>query len=173
MIRNGAVACHETNASQAIATITFVVVQAVAAILLQEHAAIFPIPAVGAATLPLGIPVELALPVARARVGAALHRAVLPVPARDAEAGAVLALAVLVAPQVALLQIAKLPGPAVTAVARVVHAVAVHAAVEVAQLCNDIESKREKLFPTLFSSLLQSTTKLQSPIMLLSACVRG
>lgn len=78
--------------------ITFVVVSTVVTVLLEEDAAVAPIPAVGAATLPETVCVDAALTVTRARVGAALLRAVLPVPSRHTQTRPVLALAVFVTP---------------------------------------------------------------------------
>lgn len=66
-------------------------------------------------------------------IRATLHRAVFSVPSGDAQTRAILALSVLVAAGIALLQIAQLAGPARRAVAGVVHAVSVRAAIEIAQ----------------------------------------
>lgn len=73
----------------------------------------------------------------RAAVRAALEGAVFPVPAGHAQARAVLALAVLVAPVVAQLHVAVLAGPAGEAGASVAHAMAVRAAVQIAKLCEN------------------------------------
>lgn len=62
-----------------------------------------------------------------------LHRAVFSVPSGNAQTRAILALSVLIAARIALLQIAQLAGPAWRAIAGVVHAVSVRAAIEIAQ----------------------------------------
>ena len=66
-------------------------------------------------------------------VGTPLDRAMFPVPTGHAEARSVLALAVFVAPGVALFQVAELARPAGIALARFRHAMAVVAAIQVAQ----------------------------------------
>lgn len=95
------------------------------------YAAVFAVPAVVALALPLSVSVELALSVTGAGVRTTLHRAVAAVPAGDAQAGTILALAVLVATRVALLQVAQFAGPARQTVASVVHAVAVRSAIQI------------------------------------------
>lgn len=78
--------------------ITFVVVSTVVTVLLEQDAAVTPVPAVGAATLPQTVCVDAALAVSRARVGTALLRAVLPVPSCHTQARPVLALPVFITP---------------------------------------------------------------------------
>lgn len=64
---------------------------------------------------------------------ASLHRAVLAIPTGDAQAGAVLALAMLVAARIAQFRIAEVAAPAVGAQARLADAAAVLPAVQIAQ----------------------------------------
>lgn len=66
-------------------------------------------------------------------VGAPFDRAMFSVPAGDAEARSVFALAVLVAPRIALFQVAKFPRPTRIALAGLRDAVSVVAAVQIAQ----------------------------------------
>lgn len=74
----------------------------------------------------------------------ALDGAVFPVPAGDAEASAVLALAVLVAAGIAQLRVAELASPAVVACAQLAHTDAMLTALQIAQLWNGMrESKRD------------------------------
>lgn len=78
----------------------------------------------------------------RTAVRAALQRAVLAVPAGDAQASAVLALPVFIAPVVAQLRIAVLAGPAGVTAACVAHAMAVRAAVQIAQFCGTDKKRK-------------------------------
>lgn len=114
---------------------TFVIILVVAAILLQRHRAIRTVPAVVAATLPQTLAADAALSVRRAAGRAALHRAVLAVPAGDAQTRAVLALAVLIAARIAQFRIAVVGAPAHIAQARLADAAAVLAAVQIAEFC--------------------------------------
>lgn len=67
------------------------------------------------------------------RIRTALHGAVFSVPSGDAQTRAILALSMLVAAGIALLQIAQLAGPAWQAVAGVVHAVPMRATIKITQ----------------------------------------
>lgn len=108
---------------------TFVIVSSVVAILFKEHIAILAIPAVVASALPLAIVADSALAVPGTGIRTTFHGAVLTIPAGHAQAGPILALAMLVATWIALFQIAQVTRPTWQAVAGVVHAMAVGAAV--------------------------------------------
>lgn len=123
------------DSSGAGSVLTFVVVHVVVAVPFQLSVAIRPVPAVRALALPHVVAIHPALSVRRTAVRATLQRAVLAVPAGHAQASAVLALPVFVAPVVAQFRIAVLTGPAGVAAARVAHAMAVRAAVQIAQFC--------------------------------------
>ena len=110
-----------------------VVVLAVFAFHFQRDAAVRPFPALVATTTPSGASFRrLALASFGAVARAAFQRAVFPVPARDAEASAVLALAVLVASRVAETLLAEFAGPSRIADAGAGLAASVSAAVDAA-----------------------------------------
>jgi hypothetical protein len=115
--------------------LTFIVVNVVVAVAFQLGVAVQTVPSIGAFALPHVVAVHPALPVTRTAVWTALQRAVFAVPAGHAQARAVLALAVLVAPIVAQLRVAVLTRPAGVADASVAYAMAVRAAVQIAELC--------------------------------------
>lgn len=97
---------------------TFVVIVAVIAPVLEFNAAIVAVPAFSAEATPLAPEVGPAFSIA-SRVGtltwAPFQRAVATVPASDAEAGSIFALAVKVAARVAILKLAAGPGPPLVA----------------------------------------------------------
>lgn len=123
--------------------LTFVVVHVVVALALQLRVAVQAVPSVRALALPHVVAVDPALSVPRTAVRTSLQRAVFAVPAGHAQARAVLALSVLVAPVVAQLRVAVLAGPAGVARAGVAHAVAVSAAVQVAQFWGETNKKKK------------------------------
>jgi len=118
--------------------LTLVVVLTVAAVELQSDAAVRSVPALVAAALPLALAADAALAVSGAAVGTALDGAVLPVPAGDAQTGAVLALAVLVAAGVAQPRVAILASPLRVTGTGVALAATMLAAVQVAQLLGTV-----------------------------------
>ena len=78
--------------------LTSVIVLSVTAERLQPGGAVRPVPACRALTAPLPVEVCPALAVVAAHVGTSLNGAVTSIPAGDTEAGPVLALSVLLAP---------------------------------------------------------------------------
>lgn len=115
--------------------LTFIVVDVIVAVAFQLGVTVQTVPSVGALALPHVVAVHPALAVARTAVRTAFQRAVFAVPAGHAQARAVLALTVLVAPVVAQLRVAVLTRPAGVTDASVAHAMAVRAAVQIAELC--------------------------------------
>lgn len=91
--------------------LTLIIVLAVATVQLQGNTAVRSIPSFVAAALPLALTAHAALAMPGAAIGATLNGAVLSVPPRDAQAGAVLALSVLVATGIAQTRVAVLAAP--------------------------------------------------------------
>lgn len=120
------------------ALLTFIVVHVVVAIAFQLSVTVQSVPAIGAFALPHVVTVHSALTVGRTAVWAALESAVFAVPAGHAQARAILALAVFVAPVIAQLHVAVLTRPAGVTGASVAHAMAVRAAIQIAKLCETI-----------------------------------
>lgn len=77
---------------------TFVIISAVVAVLFKQHTAVLAVPAVSAATLPLTVLVDSALPVSWTAVRTPFLCAVLAVPSSHTQACAVLALPMLITP---------------------------------------------------------------------------
>lgn len=76
---------------------TFIVILPITAVLFEWHATVFSVPAIRAPTLPETFVADTALAMSHAAVWAAFQRAVLAVPASDAQACTILALTMFVA----------------------------------------------------------------------------
>lgn len=115
---------------------TFVIITAVATVLLQQNAAVRSIPSVVTSAFPLGISVHSALTMARARVRTTFHGAVLSIPTSDAKTSTIFALTVFVTARIALFHVAQFAGPTRHAIAGVVNAMTMRSTVEVTEFWN-------------------------------------
>lgn len=120
------------------ASLTLVIVLAVATVQLQGDATIRSVPALVAAALPLTLAAHSALAVCGTTVGATLDGAVLAVPTGDTQTRSVLALTVLVATAVTELRVAVLATPLGITGAGIALAATMLATVEIAQLLGAI-----------------------------------